>query len=314
MSEYHGGSRNMLRDNAVTDWWSEVTSEPTPVKVDAPWRFGLGHWGRVLARSLAAANARDYGIVASSIAFAAFLSLLPVLGLVALVYSLAVPREVVMGNISEVVGVLPGDSQGLVQRWLLHSLSRHDGAGLTLLASGALTLFSGRRVGRSLMRGVNIASGIDQDRGPLATQGVALAIVLAGFGLMLAALVSLSALAIIRHLAPSGLPGITTTFTAIFWVSLTAGPAAALLLTYRYAPARQPIAWRWALPGVIVALLLWIGATLAFGVYVGSVASYDSTYGSLSAIVVLQLWLMMSAWIFLFGARMNAEAMKQAGR
>lgn len=298
-----------LADNPATRWWDEVTARPDPIDAEAPWRIGPRDWGRIVARAVRGANADDYGIVASSIAFAAFLSLLPLLGLVALAYSAIVPRETVMSNIAALVQVLPGDASGFVRRWLVHSLARRDSHGIALIVSAALTLFSGRRVGRSLMRGINIASGIAQDRGPLATQGVALAIVLAGFGLMLAALVSISGLAIVQHLIPRGVPAIASACHALLWASLTGGPALALILTYHYAPALTPIGWRWAVPGTIVAVTLWLIATLAFGAYVGRFASYDTTYGSLSAVVVLLLWLMLSAWIFLFGAKLNAEAL-----
>lgn len=64
------------------------------------------------------------------------------------------------------------------------------------------------------------------------------------------------------------------------------------------------------MPGVVVS---WMVATLAFSLNVSHVAGYASTYGSLSAVVVLQLWLMLSAYIVLFGAKVNTEAKRQAG-
>ncbi|MDD1449869.1 hypothetical protein NHF48_001220 [Sphingomonas sp. H160509] len=59
----------------------------------------------------------DYGIFASSIAFAAFLSILPLLSLVALVYGMAVPGEVVKANIAAVIVVPPPRAPG---RWCNH--------------------------------------------------------------------------------------------------------------------------------------------------------------------------------------------------
>jgi len=62
----------------------------------------------------------------------------------------------------------------------------------------------------------------------------------------------------------------------------------------------------------MTAFLLWLGATLAFRLYVSQIGHYASTYGSLSAVVVFQLWLMLSAFILLFGAKLNAEALRTA--
>ncbi|TVV77334.1 YihY/virulence factor BrkB family protein [Sphingomonas solaris] len=256
----------------------------------------------------------DYGIMASSIAFAAFLSILPLLSLVALVYGIAVPAEVVTANIATLVDVLPGSAQNLVRRWLTESLARQEASGLALLLSAAITLFGARRAGRSLLHGINVASEVEQDRGPIMSQLVALAVVLASAAMLLTALVSISALALIQGWLPQDLPAAAQLFRLLLWGSLTFGPAAALLLTYRYAAARKPVAWAWAVPGALIGVALWLGATLAFRWYVSSVARYASTYGSLAAVVVLLLWLMLSAWILLFGAKVNAEALRTAAR
>nr|WP_246352438.1 YihY/virulence factor BrkB family protein [Sphingomonas xinjiangensis] len=252
----------------------------------------------------------DYGIVASSIAFASFLSILPLLGLVAVAYSMLVPSQVVASNIATLVDVLPESAQNLVQSWLTNSLARHRPGGVAFLVSAVVTLFGARRAGRSLLHGMNIASGVEQGRGPLYNQLVAIAVVLAGAGLLLSALVSISALALIQNLVPKNLPGATEAFNLLLWGSLTLGPVVALVLTYRYAAARAPVPWLWVLPGTVSAVLLWLGATLAFRFYVGRIVSYGNTYGSLSAVVVLQLWLMLSAYIMLFGAKVNAEALR----
>ena len=279
----------------------------------APWRIGMRVWARIVARALNGAMIDDYGIFASSIAFAAFLSILPLMSLVALIYGMAVPDTVVAANVGTVVGILPQGAQALVKTWLTNSLTRHDGGIFALVVSAAITLFGARRAGRSLLHGLNVATGIPQDRGPIAGALVSIVIVAAAAGLMLAALVAISALALIQGLVPTGLPGASSIFQIILWGSLTLGSAAVLTLTYRYAVASKPIPWLWSIPGALSAVLLWIGATSAFRFYVSRIANYASTYGSLSAVIVLLLWLMLSAYILLFGAKLNAEAMAAAG-
>ena len=275
--------------------------------------MGWRAWGRAIARTLKGAAIDDFGIVASSIAFAAFLSILPLLSLVALTYGLAVPRAVVADNVSTLIGILPHGAQRLVGDWLINSLTRRSGNALALLFSGALTLFSARRAGRSLLHGINVASGIEQDRATLARQIVSLLVVLALAALLLTALVSITALTLLQRLVPDNLPAAAEAFQLLLFGSLTLGPVAALTLIYRYAPARQPIGWRCVLPGALAAVLMWIAATLGFEFYVAHLASYDDTYGSLSAVIVLELWLMLSAFILLLGARLNAELRRSAG-
>jgi len=67
------------------------------------------------------------------------------------------------------------------------------------------------------------------------------------------------------------------------------------------------------LPGTIAGVAMWVGATLLFRFYVTHFARFGDTYGSLSAAIILMLWLMVSAWALLLGARLNAEAMDHAG-
>jgi len=57
--------------------------------------------------------------------------------------------------------------------------------------------------------------------------------------------------------------------------------------------------------------VLWLLATLGFGFYASHFAGYDATYGSLSAIVVLMMWLYLSAYAVLIGGLINAEAERQ---
>ena len=212
-----------LYDNRFTRWWAHVTRAPEGEACDAPWRIGLRGWGRIYARAADGAMRDDYGIVASSIAFAAFLSILPLLSLVAMIYAKVAPPEVVTGNIATLVHILPDRAQQLVRGWLTNSLARHDGGAAALLISALITLFGGRRAGRSLLRGINLASGIEQDRALVARQLVSLGVVLATAGLLLAALVSISVLAVLEDLVPDGLPGARQAFHLLFWGSAHAG-------------------------------------------------------------------------------------------
>jgi membrane protein len=55
-------------------------------------------------------------------------------------------------------------------------------------------------------------------------------------------------------------------------------------------------------------------ASVGFSVYVSNFGSYAKTYGALAGVVVLMLWLFVSAFIVLLGAEINAEAEQQTAR
>jgi membrane protein len=65
--------------------------------------------------------------------------------------------------------------------------------------------------------------------------------------------------------------------------------------------------FRWITPGGILAVLLWIIASIGFSLYVSNFGSYSNTYGSLGAVVVFLIWLWLSNAAVLFGAEFNAE-------
>lgn len=63
--------------------------------------------------------------------------------------------------------------------------------------------------------------------------------------------------------------------------------------------------------GTVVAVILWLGAPLGFSFYVNNFASYSTLYGNLAAIIVLQLYIYISASIILFGAEVNEQIYRQ---
>jgi len=64
--------------------------------------------------------------------------------------------------------------------------------------------------------------------------------------------------------------------------------------------------WKWISPGSVVAIPSWIIVSLGFSYYINNFSSYDRTYGSLGAVIVLLLWLYISGFIILAGAVINA--------
>lgn len=267
----------------------------------------------ILSATVCSAVRDDFGIAASSIAFAAFLALIPLIGLVAGAYGMFVPPAVVADNLGKLVAILPRDAQRLVAANLDTTLLSDRGGIPTLILSVGITLFSARRAGRSLLHGINLAYRIERERRGLRRQLVSTCLVLGCAALVLTALISLSILAFLQSYVPDGLPGARLASAVILFGSLTLGAGGGLIVIYRYAPACEAIPWRCALPGTIAGVILWLAATMAFRAYVARFARFDDTYGSLSAVVVLMLWLLVSAWSLLLGARLNAEAMRHTG-
>ena len=65
--------------------------------------------------------------------------------------------------------------------------------------------------------------------------------------------------------------------------------------------------WRWVSWGAVISTGLFLGVSALFSWYAGRFGSYDKTYGSLSAVVVLLMWFYITAYVVLLGAKINAE-------
>ena len=87
-------------------------------------------------------------------------------------------------------------------------------------------------------------------------------------------------------------------------------PAAAVVgyftLSFLYALAqdvRQP--WRSVWPGTLAALAAWMALSWLYAMYVDNFANYSLLYGSIGTVIVLMIWLYMSATVLILGAELN---------
>jgi membrane protein len=78
------------------------------------------------------------------------------------------------------------------------------------------------------------------------------------------------------------------------------------ILYYATPNVKQP-KFQWISVGAVVAIVVWILASIGFGFYVANFSSYNKTYGSLAGVIVFLLWLWITNLALLFGAELDAE-------
>ncbi|AIL63063.1 YihY/virulence factor BrkB family protein [Pseudomonas alkylphenolica] len=108
---------------------------------------------------------------------------------------------------------------------------------------------------------------------------------------------------------------IVTVWTILRWPAIIILMMMAVALIYYVMPdVKQE--FRFITPGSVLAVVVWIIASLAFGYYVKTFADYNAMYGSIGAIIVLLLYFYISAAVLLLGAEMNAviEHMSAEGK
>jgi membrane protein len=100
---------------------------------------------------------------------------------------------------------------------------------------------------------------------------------------------------------------VVTAWSVAKWPAIVIMAALAFALLYFGAPnVRQPH-FSALLPGALLAVIIWIAASMGFAIYLASFGSYNKTYGALGAVIVLLLWLYISNNAILFGSMLNAE-------
>jgi membrane protein len=80
-----------------------------------------------------------------------------------------------------------------------------------------------------------------------------------------------------------------------------------LAILYWSAPNAKVYGFRWVSPGSVVAVILWIVASVGFAFYVGNFGSYNKTYGALAGVIVFLVWMWITNIAVLLGAELNAE-------
>jgi membrane protein len=271
-------------------------------------------WKDVLVRTKAEAKEDNVALLAAGVAFYALLALVP--GLIALIsiYGLVADPADIERNVVDALKGSPAEVQDLISSQL-RSITESS-AGKTLfaaIAGAAIALWSASSGMKHLISAINLAYDERETRGFLKLRGFALTLTI---GAVTFLVIAFGAIALLPSLiAESDMPTAARWLIAgARWVVLLGGMLLALSILYRYAPNRENPRWSWASPGAVAATILWIVASLAFSIYTANFGSYNETYGSLGAVIVVMLWLLITAFVVILGAELNAELERQTKR
>jgi membrane protein len=98
-----------------------------------------------------------------------------------------------------------------------------------------------------------------------------------------------------------------TIYQIVKWPIMAAIVLVILAVLYYIAPSARLPKIQWLSPGALVALVIWILASAAFGFYVANFGSYNKTYGTLGGAISLLVWMWITNLAVLFGQELNAE-------
>lgn len=98
-----------------------------------------------------------------------------------------------------------------------------------------------------------------------------------------------------------------TGWKIVQWPLVFAFMMLAFALIYYFAPDLREQKWSWLTPGAAIGVVLWLLVSLGFRIYLHYFDSYNKTYGSLGAVIILMLWLYFTGAAVLIGGEINSE-------
>lgn len=270
---------------------------------------------RVLVRTVSEFLDDEMSTYASALAYQMLFSLFPfLLFLIALIGFLHLPDFFSWLRLQSEL-VLPPQALDLVNP-VIDQLQQSKGG---LLSVGiVIALWTASAGVRLMMSAMNAAYDVPEGRPvwkriPLS---VFYTVGIAGMLLAAAALMVLGPQVMEWIAAQIGMQElIVTVWTILRWPAIIILMMVAVALIYYVMPdVKQK--FRFITPGSVLAVVVWIIASLGFGYYVKTFADYNAMYGSIGAIIVLLLYFYISAAVLLLGAEMNAviEHMSAEGK
>jgi membrane protein len=265
---------------------------------------GFARWKRIALGTLKAFMEPDTSPRCAAAAFFGFLSIFPSIATVALVYGLIANTALVADTVSALQVVLPSLALDIVSEQLDSLASQPPTTlGIGLFISVPLAIWSSSRGVDALLYAMSRVRGEKEKRGFIASALVAIGLSIGASIFVAVALLTVAGLPALIPF-PSGADFIVL---LLRWPILLILTTLILAVLYRWGPDRHPRRFRYIWPGAILASLLWLVAGVIFSIYVENFGNYQATFGSVSAAVVLLLWLYNSAQILVLGAAFNTE-------
>lgn len=266
-------------------------------------------WGFIFWRALQAALAPETALTAAAISYFTLFSLFPLLLLSVAIASLWFdPLWAESEIVTQLEFVAPALGELLGSNLERIVISRGPITGFALL----ILLWSASNIFNVLTRALDKIWAVDVLRPPWRHRGLAIVMALGISFLLLAAFFAEgTVLTVLSVLLPENLARLRP-YTTQLWAAFISVALFALL--YNLLP-HVKLAWRQVLPGAIFAGLVWELAKRAFLQFIALYLNRSNlVYGSVATIILFLTWTYVSSLIFLFGAYLNVEYLKQIKR
>ena len=280
---------------------------PDPGLTDLSFR----DYRAIVVRAGKQALAHGITDLAAALAYYSFLAIPAVLLVAVGLFSLFASPDGITTLIDKLGTVVPSQATQLIEDSLRRMNENKSGSLAMVIVGFILALWTTTGAMTSFMRAVNRAYDRDESRGFVRQRFVAVQMVIAMgvafllvFGLLVLGPVMSGWIG--NALDIEGVMG--WLWWVVQWPILLIGLLAVFATVLYLGPNVDHPRWRFITPGSVFAVVVWLIASGLFAVYTSMFDSYNKTWGSLAAVIVMLTWLWVTGIALLLGAEINSEA------
>ena len=202
--------------------------------------------------------------------------------------------------------MLPTSAFELIYSVIIEVIEKQN-TGL-LGASLLLVIWSASSAFRAVIKGINKAYGLNENRSFIKRAFIAIICTFALAFVILLTLVMLVFGGLIGDLLASYLPFPTVVYRVWNFLRYVLVVFMMILIfasIYRYTPSKM-LRWREVIPGAIACTIGWLVVSLGFSFYINNFSNYSKIYGGLGAVIILITWLYLTSIILIIGGEINS--------
>ncbi len=206
--------------------------------------------------------------------------------------------------IAHLRGVVPADTLAPLNDAVRATLKSKGTASVALVAALATALYGTTGYLEAVRRALNVVSHATGTRSFVRRKLIDIASTLVLLALLLATLVLV--------FAGGGLARevLGSTAASVWRIARWPGAFASALLVFSFiysvTPNVEPRVYHLITPGALVGVLMWLAASAVFSTYLANFRSFNVTYGSFAAAIILLVWLWLTNVALIYGAEVNA--------
>ncbi|MEP1230209.1 MAG: YihY/virulence factor BrkB family protein [Litorimonas sp.] len=280
----------------------------------SPLGFSLKDWWIITRLSYEEISQDNVTIVSAGVAFFSMLAIFPMITAGLSIYGLFADPAVAQQQLYAISDILPADVWVLINDQVQAVTgSANKAIGIKIALGIVAALWAASAGIRAMIGGLNIAYGEVNSHGFIRNSALGVTFTIGAIMMMFISLaVIIGVPSVLEILKLDGTAASLTKYLPWGLLIFAFGFSCATL--YRYGPCRRPAKLRWVMPGVIFAVISWVIISVGFSKFVAAFGTYNKTYGSLGAVIVLLVWLWLTNWVIIVGAEINGEMERHTNR